>query len=207
MLTGSSMSESCLRGPELRRAGGEGWIVSPTPIEDQQFQPASLDLRLGSDAYQLRASFLPFRESVQSRLGERGIAESDLVIDQLSLTGSGATLQRGSVYLVPLLESLDLPPDVRGRSNPKSTTGRLDIFTRVITDATPRFDEIRAGYRGALYLEVSPQSFPIRVQTGASLNQLRLLAGETSMSDEALGRLYLERPLLYDDDERPISRE
>src|SRR5881409_3784932 len=204
MLTGSTMSDGVLSDHELRLAVRDGWIVSPTAIDDQQFQPASLDLRLGPDAYQLRASFLPFRESVQSRLGERGLAESDLVIDQLSLAGSGATLQRGSVYLVPLLESLDLPPDVRGRSNPKSTTGRLDIFTRVITDATPRFDEIRAGYRGALYLEVSPQSFPVRVQTGASLNQLRLLSGQTSMSDEELEQLYRERPLLYDDDARPI---
>src|SRR5438309_1091902 len=204
MLTGTSMSDGVLSDRELRQGVGDGWIVSPVAIDDQQFQPASLDLRLGPDAYQLRASFLPFRESVQGRLGERGLAESDLVIDQLSLTGSGATLQRGSVYLVPLLESLDLPPDVRGRSNPKSTTGRLDIFTRVITDATPRFDEIRAGYRGALYLEVSPQSFPVRVQAGVSLNQIRLLAGQTSMSDAALEGLYREQPLLYDDDERPI---
>ncbi len=201
------MSDGVLPDRELRAAVRDGWIASPVPIDDQQFQPASLDLRLGPDVYQLRASFLPFRESVQSRLGERGLAESDLVIDQLSLAGSGATLQRGSVYLVPLLESLALPPGVRGRSNPKSTTGRLDIFTRVITDATPRFDEIRAGYRGALYLEVSPQSFPVRVQTGASLNQLRLLAGQTSMPDEALETLYRERPLLYDDDERPLPTE
>jgi dCTP deaminase len=198
------MSDGVLSDRELRQAVRDGWIVSPTVVEDQQFQPASLDLRLGPDAYQLRASFLPFRESVQGRLGERGLAESDLVIDQLSLMGAGATLQRGSVYLVPLLESLALPPDVRGRSNPKSTTGRLDIFTRVITDATPRFDEIRAGYRGRLYLEVSPQSFPIRVQQGVSLNQLRLLAGETAMADAALERLYREEPLLYDDDERAI---
>ena len=122
MLTGTSMSDGVLADRELRQAVRDGWIVSPVAIDDQQFQPASLDLRLGPDAYQLRASFLPFRESVQGRLGERGLAESDLVIDQLSLTGSGATLQRGSVYLVPLLESLDLPPDVRGRSNPKSTS-------------------------------------------------------------------------------------
>jgi len=201
------MSDGVLPDRELRAAVRDGWIASPVAIEDQQFQPASLDLRLGPDAYQLRASFLPFRESVQSRLGERGLAESDLVIDQLSLTGSGATLQRGSVYLVPLLESLHLPPDVRGRSNPKSTTGRLDIFTRVITDATPRFDEIRAGYHGSLYLEVSPQSFPVRVQAGISLNQLRLLAGQTSMSDAALAGLYRERPLLYDDDEQPLPPE
>jgi len=201
------MSEGVLPDRELRAAARDGWIAAPGGIEDRQFQPASLDLRLGPDAYQLRASFLPFRETVQSRLGERGLADSDLVIDQLTLTGSGATLQRGSVYLVPLLESLDLPAHLRGRSNPKSTTGRLDIFTRVITDATPRFDEIRSGYRGALYLEVSPQSFPVRVQVGASLNQLRLLCGQTSMSDPALEALYRETPLLYDDDEQPIPAE
>src|SRR5262247_3365588 len=204
MLTGSSMSDGVLSDRELRRAVRDGWIVSPTPVEDQQFQPASLDLRLGPDAYQLRASFLPFRESVQSRLGERGLAESDLVLDQRALTGYGATLQRGSVYLVPLLESLDLPPDVRGRSNPKSTTGRLDIFTRVITDHTPRFDEIAPGYRGPLYLEVSPQSFPIRVHAGASLNQLRLLAGGTTLGDAGMRELYRCEPLLYDDDDQPI---
>src|SRR5881628_3198127 len=208
MLTGTSMSDGVLSDRELRQAVRDGWIVSPVAIDDQQFQPASLDLRLGPDAYQLRASFLPFRESVQGRLGERGLAESDLVIDQLSLAGSGATLQRGSVYLVPLRESLQLPSNIRGRSNPKSTTGRLDIFTRVITDATPRFDEIRPGYRGALYLEVSPQSFPVRVQTGTSLNQLRLLSGPTSpLSDTALHALYRNTPLLYDDDERPIPAE
>ncbi len=122
------MSEGVLSDRELRAAVRDGWIAAPGGIEDRQFQPASLDLRLGPDAYQLRASFLPFRETVQSRLGERGLADSDLVIDQLPLTGSGATLQRGSVYLVPLLEALDLPAHLRGRSNPKSTTGRLDIL-------------------------------------------------------------------------------
>jgi dCTP deaminase len=198
------MSDGVLSDRELRAAVHDGWIASPVAIEDQQFQPASLDLRLGPDAYQLRASFLPFRESVQSRLGERGLADSDLVIDQLSLTGSGATLQRGSVYLVPLLESLALPPGMRGRSNPKSTTGRLDIFTRVITDRTPRFDEIAAGYRGGLYLEISPQSFPVRVHAGASLNQLRLLVGESTTSDAALRDIYRELPLLHDDDDRPV---
>jgi dCTP deaminase len=196
------MSEGVLADRELRAAVRDGWITAPVAIEDGQFQPASLDLRLGREAYQLRASFLPFQETVQSRL-----AESDLVIDQLALTGSGATLQRGSVYLVALQESLELPPNIRGRSNPKSTTGRLDVFTRVITDASPRFDEIRAGYRGALYLEVSPQSFPVRVQTGSSLNQLRLLSGQTSLSDRAFETLYRETPLLYDDDERPIPAE
>src|SRR5919106_1260792 len=158
-----------------------------------------LDRRLGPLAYQLRAGFLPFREPVLDRLQGDG----DLVIDKVSLA-EGATLQRGSVYLVPLLESLALPAGVRGRSNPKSTTGRLDIFTRVITDRTPRFDEIAAGYHGSLYLEISPQSFPVRVHAGDSLNQLRLLAGDSALSDATLRDIYAATPLLYDDDDRPI---
>jgi dCTP deaminase len=189
----------------LRSAVGAGSITATAPFRDEQFQPASLDLRLGPVAYQLRASFLPFRETVEQRLNDER-ANNDLVIERLSLEG-GATLQRGSVYLVPLLESLSLPAAVRGRSNPKSTTGRLDVFTRVITDGTPRFDEVPPGYRGPLYLEVSPQSFPVRVHAGASLNQLRLLEGPTSMSDAALRALYAERPLLYDDDDRPVPIE
>jgi dCTP deaminase len=184
---------------ELRAAVAAGWITAPVPLVDDQFQPASLDLRLGPIAYQLRASFLPFGEPVQARLDGAG----DLVLDKLALA-DGATLQRGSVYLVPLLESLALPPDVRGRSNPKSTTGRLDIFTRVITDRTSRFDEIARGYRGGLYLEVSPQSFPVRVHAGASLNQLRLLRGDGAMTDAALREVYAAAPLLYDDDDQPV---
>jgi dCTP deaminase len=191
---------------DLRAAVADRWIAAETPLRDEQFQPSSLDLRLGPVAYQLRASFLPYRETVQSRLGTDATPDPELVIDRLSLAG-GATLQRGSVYLVELVESLALPPQVRGRSNPKSTTGRLDIFTRVITDRTPRFDEIPAGYRGPLYLEVSPQSFPVRVQAGASLNQLRLLAGQSALSDGELEALYRESPLLYDDDDQPIPAE
>jgi len=197
-------SAGVLTDRDLRGAVRDGWIAAPAPFADEQFQPASLDLRLGRVAFQLRASFLPHRESVRERL--EGATNNDLVIDRVALEG-GATLQRGSVYLVPLLESLALPAGVRGRSNPKSTTGRLDVFTRVITDGTPRFDEIQAGYRGALYLEVSPQSFPVRVHAGASLNQLRLLEGPTSMSDAGLASLYRETPLLYDDDDRPLPVE
>jgi len=190
----------------LRAAVDDDWISSSVPLDAAQFQPASLDLRLGTVAYQLRASFLPFSQTVQSRLEPSESEDNELVIDRVPLKG-GATLQRGSVYLVPLLERLRLPSHVRGRCNPKSTTGRLDIFTRVITDGTPRFDEIRSGYGGPLYLEVSPQSFPVRVQTGHSLNQLRLLSGETALSDAGLAGLYRETPLLYDDDDRPIPLE
>jgi dCTP deaminase len=188
---------------ELRDGVAAGWIGASVAIEERQFQPASLDLRLGPLAYQVRASFLPLRETVERRLTQPDALDVDLVIDRLSLE-HGATFQRGSVYLVPLMESLALPSGVRGRSNPKSTTGRLDIFTRVITDGTPRFDEIRPGYAGPLYLEVSPQSFPVRVHAGQSLNQLRLLAGPSSMRDDDLAALYRETPLLYDDDDRPI---
>src|SRR5436309_2357997 len=115
----SGVPDGVLPDHELRAAVRDGWIRAERPIADDQYQPASLDLRLGPSAYQLRASFLPFRQAVQSRLEERDLSDSDLVIDRLSLD-SGATLQRGSVYLVPLLESLHLPPHVRGRSNPKS---------------------------------------------------------------------------------------
>jgi dCTP deaminase len=190
----------------LREAASRGWIRASVPLEARQFQAASLDLRLGPVAYQLRASFLPFRQSVQGRLAAGEAGESDLVIERLSLE-SGATLQRGSVYLVPLLESLALPPGVRGRCNPKSTTGRLDIFTRVITDATPRFDEIESGYHGPLYVEISPQSFPIRVQVGLSLNQVRLVEGPSVLADAELAAQYARSPLLYDDDDRPVPIE
>src|SRR5882762_3355879 len=197
-------SAGVLTDRDLRGAVRDAWIMAPAPLVDEQFQPASLDLRLGRVAFQLRASFLPHRESVRERL--EGATNNDLVIDRVTLEG-GATLQRGSVYLVPLLESLALPAGVRGRSNPKSTTGRLDIFTRVITDGTPRFDEIRAGYRGPLYLQVSPQSFPVRVHAGHSLNQLRLLSGEGPLADRELAALYRQTPLLYDAGDRPIPLE
>ena len=188
---------------ELRGAVSAEWIRATTPIEERQLQPASLDLRLGPTAYQLRASFLPSPQSVLSRLNQDDLLNSDLVIDRISLE-QGATLQRGTVYLVPLLESLALPRSVRGRCNPKSTTGRLDIFTRLIADEASRFDEIKPGYRGPLYLEICPQSFPIRVQQGLSLNQVRFAWGRSAVPDAALARMYQRLPLLYDDDDRPV---
>ncbi len=187
---------------ELWMAIREGWITATEEIAEAQVQPASLDLRLGPLAYQLRASFLPGEETVQARLRQTDSVD-DLVIDRISLHPA-ATLQPRSVYIVPLVESLELPRTVRGRCNPKSTTGRLDIFTRVITDESERFDEIRPGYRGPMYLEVAPQSFPIRLQAGLCLSQLRLLAGSPSLSDQALRRLYRTTPLLYADD-RPLN--
>lgn len=189
---------------EIKAAVSAEWIRATVPIDERQIQPASLDLRLGPTAYQIRASFLPFPKSVLNRLNQDDLLNSDLRIDHVSLE-QGATLQRGTVYLVPLLESLALPRNVRGRCNPKSTTGRLDIFTRLITDEASRFDEIRPGYSGPLYLEICPQSFPVRVQQGLSLNQVRFAWGKSALPDSVLARTYQKAPLLYDDDDQPIQ--
>jgi dCTP deaminase len=121
---------------------------------------------------------------------------NDLRFQEIDLR-DGATLERDRPYLIPLIEELALPNDVRAKANPKSSTGRLDVFTRVITDAHHRFDDIRAGYRGRLYLEVVPRSFAIRVATGLSLNQLRLMRGEARMGDSDLRELHERAPLLH----------
>ncbi len=182
----------------LSRATADGWIASPTQaVEERQLQPAaSLDLRLGAVAYRMRSSFLPGHEPVERKLAA-------LTMYDIPLTPA-AVLERGHVYLIPLLEELALPPYLHGRTNPKSSTGRLDIFTRVITDAHSRFDDIRPGYHGRLYLEVFSRSFTIKVHHGLSLNQLRLFFGEAPLDDVALRQLYQVEPMLYDDDDQPI---
>jgi dCTP deaminase len=181
----------------LSRATADGWIASPTQaVEERQLQPASLDLRLGAVAYRMRSSFLPGHEPVERKLAA-------LTMYDIPLTPA-AVLERGHVYLIPLLEELALPPYLHGRTNPKSSTGRLDIFTRVITDTHSRFDDIRPGYHGRLYLEVFSRSFTIKVHHGLSLNQLRLFFGEAPLDDVALRQLYQVDPLLYDDDDQPM---
>ncbi len=169
--------------------------ASPT-VEGRQIQPASLDLRLGRKAYRLISSFLPELSAISSRLNVLDFYQSDLVMYEMDLT-DGAILEKGHVYLVPLLEQLALPKTIRARANPKSTTGRLDVFTRVVTDLTSGFDEIRAGYRGQLFLEVVPRSFAIKVRTGQSLNQIRFVCGEATVPDRALQALHRTTPLLY----------
>lgn len=176
----------------LKQLCRAGRISAGKPIARAQFQPSSIDLRLGPKAYRIRSSFLPQKESV-----ERSIR--DLIMYEIPLAG-GAILERENVYLIPLMERLALPSGIRGRTNPKSSTGRLDIFTRVITDNTPRFEDIREGYTGQLYLEVVPRSFTIRVKTGLSLNQLRLFAGgprDVEISDAALAEIHGRAPLVH----------
>lgn len=175
----------------LRDAVARGWIGSGEyRIADEEIQPASLDLRLGDTALALRCSFLPgATTAVSERAGE-------LAFDELDIR-NGGTLERDRPYLVQLREDLRLPPELRARTNPKSSTGRLDVFTRVITDRNDRFDEIAPGYHGKLYLEIVPRTFAIRVRSGMALNQLRLIAGNARVSDQELKEIHSHSPLLY----------
>ncbi len=166
-------------------------------IQPSQIQPASLDLRLGEVAYRVRASFLPDTRPVEVKIKE-------FIVDELDLRREGAVLETKTPYLIPLAEELDLPDFLRGKANPKSSTGRLDVFTRVITDQSFRFDEVRPGYQGPLYLEVVPLSFPVKVKQGLPLAQLRLSAGGSRLSDSELGELHELHPLLFCDQE-PIA--
>lgn len=185
----------------LKEALLQGWVgAGDVPLPPENIQPASLDLRLGERAYRVRCSFLPGDKTVEDKL-------KDLVVDELDLRHEGAVLETGRPYLVPLAESLSLPGFVRAKANPKSSTGRLDVFTRLVTDHSYRFDEVAAGYQGPLWLEVVPLSFAVRAREGVSLNQLRLMIGHARVDDEELRRWHQERaPLLYLDG-RPASQQ
>jgi dCTP deaminase len=153
-------------------------------------QPASVDLRLGEVAHRIQCSFLPGPHKVALRLKELSKYTVDLTGDD------GAVLEVGLPYVIPLMERLRLPHGMRARANPKSSTGRADVFTRVITDYGVRFDDVTPGYAGPLYLEVVPLSFPIRVHRGLTLNQLRLSVGNTTLSDADIRREHAGGPLL-----------
>lgn len=177
----------------LEEAKERRWVSAGVfDIPYQSIQPASLDLRLSREAWRLRCSFLPdTRSTVRERAEEFKLDKFDI--------RDGATLETNRPYLIPLVESLDLPGHVRGKANPKSSTGRLDVFTRVITDFNNRFDEITPGYQGQLFLEVVPRSFTVRVEELLSLNQLRLATGNPRLSDDELRELHGQEPLLYVD--------
>lgn len=164
-------------------------IRANTPLDEDQIQPASLDLRLGKKAWRLRASYLP---GSQKTVAER---RQDFEMHEIDLT-SGAVLERGCVYLVEIEESLKLPPDIWAVANAKSSTGRLDILTRLIADGGIEFDRIDAGYRGPLYAEICPRSFSVLVQTNLRLNQIRFKIGTPTLSDEELRQAHSETPLI-----------
>jgi dCTP deaminase len=153
-----------------------GRLKSQAPLDGDQIQPASLDLRLGSKALRVRASFMPGpNHTVADKLERLTLHEIDLE--------NGAVLETGCVYIVPLMESLDLPADLSASSNPKSSTGRLDIFTRVMVDRAQEFDKIPAGYTGPLYLEISPRTFPVIVRRGSRLSQIRFRTGHALLTE------------------------
>jgi dCTP deaminase len=177
----TSDAPGLLARPRVAALIRDGAIAAERVIEPSQIQPASLDLRLAKEAYRLRASFLPGRgAAVRERL-------DTLSPERISLAGEGAVLEKGIVYIAPLCERLALPDTLAGAANPKSSTGRLDIFVRLIVDNGAAFDEAPAGYHGPLWVEISPRSFSVRVREGTRLNQLRLRAGaRVSLSDEEL---------------------
>jgi dCTP deaminase len=192
------LSTGVLPAQLLREAIAHEWLrADPWRIPPESVQPASVDLRLGEHAWALRCSFLPDSDSTV----EEKIA--DLAFERIDLR-DGATLERDRPYLIPLIEELRLPEGIRAKANPKSSTGRLDVFTRVLTDRSHRFDEIAPGYHGKLYLEVVPRTFAIRVKTGLALNQVRLIDGDGRLSDAELLRLHGDVPLLFRDG-RPLA--
>lgn len=177
---------------DLRAQVGRALDVRPEapPLEARQFQAASVDLRLGPEALRVRAGFLPGRAPLPERLAE-------LTTSRLSLEDEGAVLERGLVYLVRLEETLRLPPELRATFNPRSSTGRCDVFTRVVVPGHPRFNEAPPGYAGELWLEVAPLSFPVRLRRGDRLCQLRLEEGDAALSDDELRAVYRATPLSW----------
>jgi dCTP deaminase len=164
-------------------------IFALEPIEDSQIQPASIDLRLGPVAYRVRASFLPGKDaSVEERLEDLAMHKMDIA--------NGGVLERGCVYIVPLLEGLSLRHRTSAMGNPKSSTGRLDVFTRLITDYGTEFDRVREQYKGPLYAEVSPRTFSVLVRKGSRLSQLRIRRGNPPSTDEDMRRLQLEHKVV-----------
>jgi dCTP deaminase len=192
------MTPGVLADRQLRALVAAGAIGARAAIEPAQVQPASLDLRLGPEAWRIRASFLPGAgRTVAARL-------ADFEMHRMPLGPEGALLEKGCVYLVPLMERLRLPAGIAGVANAKSSTGRLDLLARCITDGGTEFDRIPEGYAGPLWLEVCPRSFSVLVRPGMRLNQLRLRAGEARLDDAALAALHAATPLV---DRPPVIAE
>ena len=179
---------------EIGRLVQSGRISASPDVSDSQIQPASIDLRLGKEAYRVEASFLRGRSAtLLTKVHE-------LLVDKIDLSQpTPPLLEPRVVYIIPLLERLNLPDDIRGKANPKSTTGRLDIFTRLITECGDEFDRVPKGYSGELYVEVSSRTFPVRLRAGMKLNQLRFERGSLdSLGNGNLRQLSNEQQLIYD---------
>ena len=167
-----------LPSQEIQKLLTDDVISASESVDDCQIQPASLDLRLGDTAYRLQASFLPGpTATVREKLQHLAMARLNL--------SSATVLERGCVYLVPLVERLRLPQDLAAKANPKSTTGRLDVFTRLIADKSAEFERVPKGYCGPLYAEIVPRTFSVIVHPGLSLSQLRFVKGRAPSSDKS----------------------
>ena len=178
-----------LPAQRLRQLIAAGAIAAAPAIQPEQIQPASLDLRLGTRAFRVRASFLAgAQRTVADRIAEFQMHEMDL--------SAGAVLEKGCVYVIPLLEHLALPEGIAAVANAKSSTGRLDLLTRTITDGGVEFDRIPAGYHGRLFAEVCPRSFSVLVRAGQKLNQIRFRQGQAVLSDADLTALHASEPLV-----------
>ncbi len=185
-------SAGVLPAQALRAMIAKGALTGQPAILPDQIQPASLDLRLGTVAYRVRASFLAGNAArVADRLAEFEMHRVDLT--------HGAVLEKGCVYVVPLMESLALPPGITAVANAKSSTGRLDLLTRTITDGGTEFDRIPEGYTGPLYAEVCPRSFSVLVRAGQRLNQIRFRQGQSVLTDAELRALHAADPLVSGD--------
>ena len=193
----ASRTTGILPSQEIRELIAGGRILASPSIEEAHIQPASLDLRLGDIAHRVQASFLPGpNNTVESKI-------KDLRMARLDLTGN-TVLEKDCVYIVPLLEELNLPEGISGKANPKSTTGRLDIFTRLITDYGVEFDRVPPGYKGKLYAEIVTRTFTVRVKAGMRLSQLRFVRGNPDTRDGALRKLDIEENLVYMDEDSPV---
>jgi dCTP deaminase len=173
-----------------------GYVSAAPAINPEHIQPASLDLRLGDIAYRVRASFLPGPKStVDAKIKE-------LRMTRVDLTGA-PVFEKDCIYIVPLVEELSLPENISAKANPKSTTGRLDIFTRLITDYGTEFDRVVPGYKGKLYAEVVSRTFTVAVRAGMRLSQLRFVQGSPRSGDQTIKNLDKEEPLIYIDEDSP----
>ena len=191
-----SYTTGILPSQKIRELIENGRLSTPAPIEDGQIQPSSLDLRLGPVGYRMQASFLPGpNATVESRI-------KDLAMTRIDLT-QPTVFEKGCVYLVPLMEHLNLTSEFSAKANPKSTTGRLDIFTRLICDGGTEFERVPPGYKGTLYAEVVPRTFTVLVQAGVKLNQLRFIRGCPTPSDTTLQELDAQETLVYGEGDQP----
>ncbi len=193
-------SSGILPSQSIKELIARGQIVGDRAISEEQIQPASLDLRLGDIAHRVRASFLPGPQAtVEAKIKELRMARLDLT--------SAAALEKNCVYIVPLLEQAHLPPNLSGKANPKSTTGRLDIFTRLITDHGVEFDRLPPGYEGKLYAEIVPRTFTVGIRAGMKLSQLRFVEGTANSQNTEIQKLDRKEAVVYLDEDQPAKAQ